>query len=356
MKKKFLKKPKLPKLRRVAPEAKLDEAIESLPRITNETVAEHREEMLSSARKYIYPLTHTKRRVVFVSASLLITVVVLFFAYVTLALYKFQATSSFLYGVTRILPLPVARAGDSFVSYESYLFELRHYMHYYETQQQVDFGSESGKEQLQIFRKQALQQVIDDAYVKQLAKKHQVSVSNAEVNDAVTLLREQNRLGSSDQEFADVLKEFWGWSVDDFRRELRQQLLAQKVVAKLDTATNDRANEALGKAQGGGKFGSLAKQYSDDPSTKGNGGEYAVLIDRNNRDIAPQVVDTLFKLRSGQVSDLVNTGYSLEILKVISKNNNKVRAAHIMFNYKNVDTYLKPLREASQPQRYIKVD
>ena len=46
--------------RRQSPERSLEQAIRGIPRITNETVAEHREEVLSSARKYIYPLQHSR--------------------------------------------------------------------------------------------------------------------------------------------------------------------------------------------------------------------------------------------------------------------------------------------------------
>src|SRR5438552_6597079 len=116
--------PKLPIRRQQAADTKLTEAIQNLPRITNETVAEHREEVLSSARKYIYPLSHSKHRVVVLSVSLLVTAVVVFFAYCGLALYKFQSTSTFTYGVAQVIPFPVARVGTHWVSYESYLFEL----------------------------------------------------------------------------------------------------------------------------------------------------------------------------------------------------------------------------------------
>ena len=246
-----LPKPRVPKFSgRNESESKLTEAIESLPRITNETVAEHREELLRGARKYIYPLKHTKHRVVVISVSLLVSAVVLFFAYTILALYKFQSNSTFIYYVTQVIPFPIAKAGPDYVAYENYLFELRHYMHYYETQQQVNFSSPAGQQQLDAFKKQAMDEVVQGAYVKQLAVKYNVSVSDQEVDNEVSLLQQQNRLGSSNQEFADVLKEFWGWSISDFKRELKSQLLSQKVVAKLDTGTYSRANAALQQLQG----------------------------------------------------------------------------------------------------------
>lgn len=353
-----IKLPKVPKVparfkRADSEENRVSEAIQNLPRITNETVAEHREEVLSSARKYIYPLSHSKHRVVTITVGLLIAAVVVFFAYCGLALYKFQSTSGFIYGVTRVIPFPIAKAGSSYVSYESYLFELRHYMHYYESQQQVNFSDKSGKTQLAHFKQQALQQVIDNAYVKQLAARNHVSVSGKQVDDEVALVRSQNRLGSNDAVFQDVLKQFWGWSVDDFKRELQQQLLAQAVVAKLDTGTQARAQDALKQLKGGADFAALAKTVSDDTSTKAAGGEYGFLIDKSNLDIAPQAVDALFELKPGQYSGIVNTGYSLEIEKVLDVSGNKVHAAHIVFTFKDISAYLKPLESQEKVHKYL---
>jgi hypothetical protein len=322
-----------------------------VPQITNESIAEHREAVLGSARKYIYPLRHSRHRVVKISIGLFIAAIVLFFIGCVVALYKTQSTSSFMYSVTRIVPFPVAKAGDSYVSYNSYLFELRHYMHYYRSQQGVNFGSDDGKRQLANFKQQSLDQAVSQAYVKQLAAEHHLTVSNKEVDQQVALVRTQNRLGSSDEVFRNVLSEFWGWSVADFKRELKNELLEQKVIAKLDTATNKRANDALSQLQGGADFAALATQVSDDAATKGNNGEYGFAIDRSSRDISPQAVEALYNLQPGQYSGIVNSGYYLEIDKLLEVNGDKLRAAHMTFNYDDIGTYLKPI-EKQHPTRY----
>ncbi|HEU4914112.1 MAG TPA: peptidylprolyl isomerase [Candidatus Saccharimonadales bacterium] len=345
--------PNIPRLRKKKPEDSLQQAIQGIPRITNETVAEHREEVLSSARKYIYPLQHSAHRVVIISISLLIAVIIGFFVYCLLALYKFNDSSTFLYRVTQVIPFPVAKAGPRYVAYENYLFELRHYVHYYQTQQRVDFGSESGKQQLAEFRKRAMDIVVNDAYVKQVAEKHSISVSDRDLEDAIRLVRNQNRLGSNDRVFEDVLKEFWGWSVNDFKRELRQQMLAQKVVAALDTATQSKANEAYAKLQSGADFAAIAKEYSEDTATKDNGGDYGFAISQSDRDLPPQVIDVLFKLKAGEVSEIINTGTTLEIVRVKDVSGDKVTASHIVLAFKPVDTYTDPLRDKNAPQYFI---
>jgi len=346
---------KRPFKRRPKAEERVMEALSDVPRITNETVAEHREEVLGSARKYIYPLQHSKRRIVAISAWLLVVAVVFFLVYSGLALYKFQSTDGFIYDVTRVIPFPVAKSGNSWISYESYLFELRRNLHYYETQQKLNFNDPSQKDQLTHTKQQALDRVISDAYVKKLAIQHNVKVSDKEVDKEVDLLKQQNRLGSNDKMFATVLQEFWGWSVTDFKRELKQQLLQQKVVAALDTSTDNRAAAILKQLQGGADFATVAGQVSDDLDTKGNGGQYSGLIDPNDRDVPPQVSQELFKLQPGQVSDIINTGYTLEIVKVLDKQGNKVHAAHIQFNYQDISVYTKSLQDKNPAHKYIKV-
>jgi parvulin-like peptidyl-prolyl isomerase len=353
--KKKLPKIKIPGRRLTKREATLEAPAENVPRITNETVAAHREEVLGKARKYIYPLQHSKHRIVLITSGLFIALVIGFFSYLTLSLYRFQSTSTTMYRVTQVIPFPIARSGGHFIAYENYLFELRHYMHYYETQQKLDFRTDAGQQQLADFKKRALEKVVNDTYVKELARKNGISVSDKELDDQIDTVRQQNRLGSSEQVLEDVLRDFWGWSLQDFRRSLRQELLAQKVVATLDKATTQRAQAALAELKAGADFAATAKKYSDDQASKDAGGEYGYPIDRTNRDLAARTTGTLFDLRPGQYSDLIDTGYSLEILKTIEISGEKVRAAHIVFNFKDISTYINDLKDRQKTRTYLKV-
>lgn len=335
-------------------EQRVEDALSNVPRITNETVASHREDVLRSARKYIYPLQHSTHRVVRISLSLLVLSVIVFFAYCGLALYKFQSTNGFIYGISRVIPFPVAKVGPRWISYESYLFELRRNMHYYQTQQQANFATRDGKVQLARIKQQALAQVTQDAYIKQLALQHGVSVSNQVVDNQVALVRDQNRLGSNDRVFQDVLNQFWGWNVADFKRELRGQLLQQAVVTKLDDATSTRANAALKQLQAGADFGTVAATNSDDAGTRPTSGQYAMAITQTDRDVAPQITAELFKLKPGETSAIINTGYTLEILKVIDRSGSSLHASHIQFTLQPINTYTKPLVAVQKLHRYIK--
>lgn len=352
--KKLLKKIKSPKLLK-SKNQEIDSKIADSVKITNDTVAEHREEVLSSARKYIYPLQHSKHKIVLITTSLFIAAIVAFFSFTIISLYRLKSYSSFLYGVTQVIPFPIARAGGDFVAYENYLFELKHYIHYYKNQQKLDFKTDSGKQQLEEFKKRALEKVVNDAYIKQLAKEKQVTVSDKEVNNEIQIVRTQNRLGGSDKVFEDVLKEYWGWSVNDFKRSLKQELTARKLLPVLDSETVAKANQAKAELNAGADFAAVAKKYSDDASSKDNGGEFGYPIDKANRDISAQTTAALFKLQPGQVSDVINAGYSLEIVKNIELQGEKIRAAHIVNNFKDIKTYLDDLKEQKKASLYIKL-
>lgn len=346
--------PPVPKrFKRVKGEERIQEAFENIPRITNETVAEHREDVLRGARKYKYPLAHSKHRIVIISTGLLAVAVVGFFIYSITALYKLQDSSGFIYRVTQVVPFPVAKAGGNYVAYENYLFELRRYEHYYQSQQQVDFSTQSGKDQLNSYKPKALDEVIQDAYVKQLASQNGVSVSSADLNAELASLQAQNQ--SSSQELADVTSKFFGWSIADLKRELGQELLAQKVSAKLDTSAQAKAATVLKQLQDGGDFGTLAAQNSD-ASDKSNGGQYAdTAITAASTDVPPAVVHQLQTMQVGQVSSVIEAGTTLEIVKLTANNGGKLQASHISFNLTPISVYVAQYEKSHPSHAYIKV-
>lgn len=325
-------------------------------RITNETVAEEREEVLSSARKYIYPLQQSKHKIVILTVSIVLVAFVSFFTYCILALYRFQSTSAFIYRATQVIPFPIARQGSRFIAYENYLFEVRRYQHYYESQQKLDFESDFGKQQLIASQRRALDKVIDDAYIKQIAKEKNITISNREVEDQITLLRNQERLGSSDEVLDDVLREYFGWTRADFKRYAHSNLLRQRVLTELDSETTKRAETALAEINGGANFEDVAKNSSDDVISRDKGGEYGFLIEKSNRDLSPRTLEAVFKLQPGEVSGIVNTGTALEIYKMLElQDGGKAKVAHITFNFKDISVFLNDRKEKTPTRTYIRL-
>ena len=132
----------------VAPQPPEPLSLKDVPQITNETIAVHREEVLKGARKFIYPLAHSKQRIVTITIGIVLSAIVGLLIYCSLALYRYYQYNTFLYRITQVVPFPIAHLDGRYVSYESYLFEFRHYIHYYENQSHVDFSSPDAKQQL----------------------------------------------------------------------------------------------------------------------------------------------------------------------------------------------------------------
>lgn len=331
--------------------------LKDVPHITSETIGEHREQVLSGARKYIYPLQHSKHRIVVVTSTIIVFTILAFLVYCTAALYRLYQYNTFLYRVTQVVPFPIARTGGTYVNYENYLFELRHYIHYYQNKQQNLFG---GEQQINTYRKQALSDVINNAYVKILADKNKVKVSDKEVDAQITAVRNQNRLGSNDKVFADVLRDYWGWSINDFKRSLKEQMLATKVAARLDTATDTKAHAVLGQLLNGADFNQWAKDASN-AADAGNGGDYGFGISRTNPNVPPEVIDQLFKLKPGILSDVilasrtdVSRPNTLEIVRVNASDGTTVSAQHISFNLQDISVYIDQLKKQQPVKSYVK--
>ena len=60
-------------------------------------------------------------------------------------------------------------------------------------------------------------------------------------------------------------------------------------------------------------FAQLARQYSDDQTTAGAGGDMGYI---NRQKVVPPIVDAAHALAPGQVSDIIRTPYGLELVKV----------------------------------------
>jgi hypothetical protein len=325
----------------------------ALVRITNDTL-EHRREVLGKAKKFIYPLSHSKHKIVLISSFISIVSVLSLFVYSMLGLYKFQYTSNFFYRITKALPFPVARVGSNFVEYQDYLFELNHYVYYYQNQVNADFSTEDGKKQLLEAKKTALNRAVNNEYVAILAEENKLSVTTKEVDDAVATIKSTSNLDGSSRLFEGALKNFYNWSEKDFRKSIADQLLSQKVVKAVDTQTTTKIAEVKGALAAGTAFETIAKQYSDDVSTKDLGGFFG-LVDKTSKDVPPATLQKLFALQAGQVSEPIDIGAGIEIVKNLEVVGDKIKFAHIVIYYKDINEIINQKKDQNKTRLYIKL-
>jgi parvulin-like peptidyl-prolyl isomerase len=81
-------------------------------------------------------------------------------------------------------------------------------------------------------------------------------------------------------------------------------------------AKRKQIDDLLKRIRGGGDFAALAKQYSEDPASKENGGETPPFP---RGQMAPEFEAAAFSLTNSQVSDVITTVYGYHIIKLLEK-------------------------------------
>ena len=229
-------------------------------RITNETVAEHRERVLAGGRKFKYPLQYTKHRILFISVVISVLALIIFICFFIWQLYFAQAYDRFTYGLTRVLPVPVAKVDNDFVRYSDYLSELRSAVHYLTTKEAVNFNATDGKRQLDFYKRLALDKAIRNALVGKLANDNKVTVTAKEVDDFVRRQLESKKLGVTEEDYKRVISDYYDRSFDEYKNAVRQELLHKKVNATLDKDSRAKAQLAVDQiVTAGADFGEIGR-------------------------------------------------------------------------------------------------
>ncbi|MBC7943076.1 SurA N-terminal domain-containing protein [Candidatus Saccharibacteria bacterium] len=203
-------------------------------RITNETVAEHRERILAGGRRFKYPVQYARHRLVFNTIIISIVAVIVIVALGWWQLYPSQNTSTFIYSVTKVLPLPVASVDGQSVLYSDYLMKYRGSVYYLEQKEQISLKSDDGKRQVEYVKQHDMQEAVAESYAVKLAKKLNISVSDAELESSLRLQR-QSSDGEVSRQTQDASNLYLiGWSSDEYRHRVKSALLRQKVAYAVD--------------------------------------------------------------------------------------------------------------------------
>lgn len=322
-------------------------------RITNETVAEHREQILAGGRKFKYPVQYAKHRLVFNSVAIIVVALALLTLLTYYLLYFAQVNTKFMYRLTQLVPVPVASVDGQNVQYSEYLRKYRSDIFSLVQQEQINLKSADGKRQSEYYKRRELDNVTKEAYAAKLGEQRKIKVTRQEVDNFITRTVNSKSISLEAYEKT-VLRNFYDWSLDDYRGIVKARLLTQKVSFAIDDVAKKRADDLAKQASGGADFAALASASSDDEPTKINGGD-AGTLPLDNQDPSG-LIAAAKKLAPGQVSQPLQGNDGYYIIKLIDKNDASVHFAQIKVDLTEFDKRFETVKKDKKIKEYIKVE
>lgn len=342
------------RLRRQKPE-------ETPSRITNETIAEHREKILAGGRRFKYPVQYARHRLVINVIAIAVAVVVLVSGLIYWQLYHAQSSSDLMYRVTRVLPLPVASVDGEQVSYSDYLMKYRSSLHFMVEKEQISLKTDDGKQQADYYKQKSMEYAISGAYAAKLARQYNLSVSNEELQQFLTQQRES--YGSlSESSYNAIFLDAYNWSPDEYEHVIRNELLRVKVAYQIDqnaSAAAKAAKELSASNQDLKKVADeVTKKYENVQATYGISG----MVPKDNKDGG--LAKIAATLKKGQMSDILKptagngkpaTGDGYYIIKLVDITENSVGYEYIHIGLSEFDRQLENLEKAGKIKEYITI-
>lgn len=111
--------------------------------------------------------------------------------------------------------------------------------------------------------------------------------------------------------------------------EVGQIVIYPKPARDLDQYAIDQLNQYKKEVENGSRtFAELASQYSDDPGSKNNGGQYE--INRNEKQWDPIFLSKAFSLKDGQISNVFKSKFGYHIIQMVSRRGDDATIRHIL--------------------------
>jgi hypothetical protein len=316
------------------------------------------DKVAASSKPASKPRRQITRKSIYMSITAVLVGLMVLVGVFGVLIYKYKSDNRMVYAVSRVIPYPVMRVNNRFVSYHEYLFEINSIKHYYENQPGqdgkavVDFKTAEGKKKLVELEKQVMDQLKADEVTRELIAKNKVKVSQKDIKDQMDQITKQ---AGGEQKVKEVLTKYYGWTLVDLRKKVTFQLMKQALSDKItndpaaDAQAKAKAQDVLNQVNAGGDFAELAKKYSQDSSAS-NGGDLGYL---SKGQTVAEFEAALFALQPGQVSGLVKSKYGYHIIKVTDKKDDTVKASHILIKTVDFDQYLNDQIKAAKVKTYF---
>lgn len=324
-------------------------------RITNETVAEHRERILAGGRRFKYPVQYARHRLVINAIVISFTALVLLVGLVWWQLYLAQNSSTFFYKITRVIPLPVAVVDGQQVPFSDYLVGYRSHAHYLEFKEGVNLRSKENKTQVDFIKRKAMDDAVDDAYAAKLAGGYGIKITDEQVESALERQRRSRDGVASKETYNAIILDHFDWTPDEARDVTARKLVRQEVAYKIDEQASRQRDQLVEALKTQSDFDKIAAQIGGTGNTKVTAG-LTPLVPSNNQDGGLAI--TAAGLKKGETSTVFKStsGDGYYVVRLLdSDSKGQISYAFIKVPLTAFKDKLAKIRAEGKVKEYINV-
>lgn len=323
-------------------------------RITNETVAEHRERILAGGRRFKYPVQYARHKLVFNTVIITISALIILTLVGWWQLYIVQNTNTFFYQVARILPLPVATVDGEQVRYGDYLMYLRSSLHYLRQSEQINLSTKDGQRQADFIKRQSMDNVIADAYAQKLARERGIVIKDSQIDQVIAQDRDTANGRISQEAYDASALTILNWLPNEYRQDAKSKLIRQEVAYAIDTYALKTQQQAAQLLAQSAELERVAEQLGGDGDGKVTVGTSG-LVPLTNRDGGLSTAAA--KLQPGQVSPVIKTttGDGYYFVKLLEKTDTQINYAFLRVPLTELNKRLSAVKKDGKIKEYISI-
>lgn len=345
-----MKKLQLKKLRRKSHNS------EPQQRITNETVAEHREKVLAGGRRFKYPHQYVRHKLVINAVIITMATVIIVSIVGWWQLYLVQNTSEFAYRTTRVIPVPVASIDGASVRYSDYLMRYRSQELWLRNQGQLGIANQDDSRQLSFIKRAVMDGLLADIYAQKRADEFHVSASDKDVQKVVDNNRNTATGRITQSSYDASTLDTLGYAPDEYRHILEQSLLRQRVAYAMDVQAKEIKSQidAIVTKQKKPVLQDIVVTYNKAHSNKVEFGASG-LVPRNNQDGGLSQI--ALSLKNGEISGAreSTTGDGYYFVQRLSADERQVSYQYIKVSLTVFNNSIAKLKNEHKIKEYISI-
>jgi len=262
--------------------------------------------------------------------------------------------------VMRALSLPAASVDGQAIKVSDYLDDLASAKRFFAKSAANDPQAAVPSE-LDL-RSGVLDRLIENVVLEEQTKAFKVTVTKEDLDKEFETLVAQ----MPGEDPAAQIMDLYGWTVDQFKEKvMRPYLLSQRLAEayasdpSITAESEVTARGLLDRVKAGEDFAQLARENSDDPGSAVQDGDLGWFAKGT---MVQEFEEAAWKLKPGEVSDLVKTKFGYHIIKLTDEKKDdsgtvtELKASHILVSFPDVNAFLQKKLEEGKVVRYMDLE